>query len=268
MAAPMDGCYLEGEKNKMQLFDVSYFIGCFAKLLPYLPITLMILAISLVFSLLFGLFLAWCKLRKNPVVRGVVNTYTEIIRGTPFVVLLFIIYFGLPKLFLGLWGVDINGWNKMIYIIATLSIFGSARMSEAMRAAYLSVNKGQTEAALSCGLSEAQAFWHIVMPQALLIALPNLGNLILSNLLETAVGFSIGIVDFVGNARLVITRDYGVHNLEVYVRVALVYWVLSMLFAKLFDVLELALKKRQGIGANGKRAPQLNKRRKKVPVRV
>lgn len=81
-------------------------------------------------------------------------------------------------------------------------------------------------------------------------------------------GFSIGIVDFVGNARLVITRDYGVHNLEVYVMVALVYWVMSMLFAKLFDVLELALKRRQGMGANGQRATQMTKRRKKVAVRV
>lgn len=237
----------------MQLFDLTYFLGSFAQLLPYLPITLMILAISLVFSLLFGLFLAWCKLRKNCVVRGVVNTYTEIIRGTPFVVLLFIIYFGLPKLFLEAWSIDINGWNKMIYIIATLSIFGSARMSEAMRAAYLAVDPGQTEAAVSCGLSVNQAFWHIVMPQALLIALPNLGNLILSNLLETAVGFSVGIVDFVGNARLVITRDYGVHSLEVYLVVALVYWVMSMLFAKFFDVLEVSLQRRQGKNAQGER---------------
>lgn len=253
----------------MQLFDLSYFLGCFAKLLPYLPITLMILAVSLVFSLLFGLFLAWCKLRRSRIVRGVVNTYTEIIRGTPFVVLLFIIYFGLPKLFLEVWGIDINGWSKMVYIIATLSIFGSARMSEAMRAAYLAVDKGQTEAALSCGLSGGQAFWHIVMPQALLIALPNLGNLILSNLLETAVGFSIGIVDFVGNARLVITRDYGVHNLEVYLMVALVYWVLSMLFAKLFDVLEIGLKRRQGRSADGSRSATPGGRgRRKVTARV
>lgn len=253
----------------MQLFDFSYFLGCFATLLPYLPITLMILAVSLVFSLLFGLLLAWCKLRKNRIARGAVNVYTEIIRGTPFVVLLFIIYFGLPKLFLQVWGIDINGWNKMIYIIVTLSIFGSARMSEAMRAAYLAVNRSQMEAALSCGLSEGQGFWHIVMPQALLIALPNLGNLILSNLLETAVGFSIGIVDFVGNARLVITRDYGVHNLEVYLMVALVYWVLSMLFAKFFDVLEISLKKRQGLNADGGRSANPGENgRKRVTTRV
>ena len=120
-------------------------------------------------------------MRKNRVIRAIVSTYIEIIRGTPFVVLLFIIYFGLPKLFLNAFGMDINGWNKAFYIIATLAIFGSARMSEAMRSAYLAVPKGQLEAAYSCGLSAGQAFLHVTMPQALLIALPNLGNLILSN---------------------------------------------------------------------------------------
>lgn len=252
----------------MQLFSFQYFISTLPKLLVYLPVTLLILAISLVFSLLFGLLFAWCRMRKNRVVRVIISTYIEIIRGTPFVVLLFIIYFGLPKLFLNAFGIDINGWNKAVYIIATLAIFGSARMSEAMRSAYLAVPKGQLEAAYSCGLSSAQAFLHVTMPQALLIALPNLGNLILSNLLETAVGFSVGIVDFVGNARLVITRGYGVHTMEVYVAVALVYWIMSMLFAKLFDVVEIALKRRQGIAPNNKHSNKTKKLRKKVTSRV
>lgn len=237
----------------MQLFSFEYFISSFGVLLPYLPITLLILIFSLVFSLAFGLFFAWCKLRKNRAVRILVNTYTEIIRGTPFIVLLFIIYFGLPKLFLNIFGLDINGWNKAVYIIATLAIFGSARMSEAMRSAFLAIPKGQSEAAYSCGLSSWQTFYTVTMPQALLIALPNLGNLILSNLLETAVGFSIGIIDFVGNARLVNTREYGLHTLEIYLAVALVYWIMSMLFSKLFDELELALQRRQGIAPERKK---------------
>lgn len=231
----------------MQIFDFEYFLNSFGVCMPYLPVTLGILAVSLFFSLLFGLFFAWCKLRKNPVVRIVVNTYTEIIKGTPFIVLLFIIYFGIPKFMSEVVGVSVDGVSKSVYIIVTLAMFGSARMSEAMRSAYLAVPASQTEAALSVGLSPLQAFFHIAFPQALLIAIPNLGNLILSNLLETAVGFSIGIIDFVGNARLVITRDYGVHNLEIYCLVALVYWLMSLAMAKGFDLLEMWLKKKQGL---------------------
>jgi L-cystine transport system permease protein len=243
----------------MEIFSFRYFFSSFSKLLPYLPVTLLILIVSLVFSLAFGLLFAWCKLQKNRVVRRIVDFYVQIIRGTPFIVLLFIIYFGLPKLFLSLFDLDINGWTKSIYIVVTLVMFGSARMSEAMRSAYLAVPRGQSESAYSCGLSGIQTFFHIIFPQALYIALPNLGNLVLSNLLETAVGFSIGIIDFVGNARLVNTREYGMHTFEIYAAVALVYWVLSMLIAKLFGILEAWLGRRQGIRTYEK-APGRKKR--------
>lgn len=192
----------------MQIFSLKAFLESFPILLPYLPFTLGILGCSLIFSLSFGMFFAWCKLRKNKVVRGLVGFYVQIIQGTPFIVLLFIMYFGIPKLFQYAFGVDIAGWNKAIYMVLTLSMFGSARMSEAMRSAYLAIPKGQMEAAYSCGLSTWQGFIHVMMPQALRIALPNLGNLIVSNLLETAVGFSVGVIDLVGNARNYNTRTY------------------------------------------------------------
>lgn len=231
----------------MEIFSFSRFAEDYVQLIRYLPLTLGILLISVVFSLAFGLFLTWCKFRKNPVVRGIVNVYTQIIRGTPFIVLLFLVYFGLPILFRDAFGLDISGWSRTVYIVMTLSAFGSSRMSEAMRAAYLSVPKNQMEAASSCGLSNAQGFWIVVFPQALLIALPNLCNLVISNLLETSVGFSIGIIDFFGNARLLITRSYGVGALEVYLGVALTYWAISILMMKGTERLERQLRLKQGI---------------------
>jgi L-cystine transport system permease protein len=231
----------------MQIFFPKAFVESFPILLPFLPFTLGILGCSLVFSLSFGMLFAWCKLRKNKVVRGIVNFYVQIIQGTPFIVLLFIMYFGIPKLFSYAFGVDIAGWNKAIYMVLTLSMFGSARMSEAMRSAYLAIPKGQMEAACSCGLSTTQGFFHVILPQALYIALPNLGNLIVSNLLETAVGFSVGVIDLVGNARNYNTRTYGVHILEVYLAIAIIYWLLSLLLAKLVEGGEKALGRRQGI---------------------
>ena len=238
----------------MQIFSLKAFLESFPILLPYLPFTLGILGCSLIFSLSFGMFFAWCKLRKNKVVRGLVGFYVQIIQGTPFIVLLFIMYFGIPKLFQYAFGVDIAGWNKAIYMVLTLSMFGSARMSEAMRSAYLAIPKGQMEAAYSCGLSTWQGFIHVMMPQVLRIALPNLGNLIVSNLLETAVGFSVGVIDLVGNARNYNTRTYGVHILEVYLASAIISWLLSLLLAKLVDSGEKALGRHQGIAPVRKRA--------------
>ena len=243
----------------MEIFSISAFFESLPVLLEYLPFTIGILGLSLIFSLSFGLFFAWCKLRKNKFVRGLVAFYVQIIQGTPFIVLLFITYFGIPKALSYYFGVDITSWNKAFYMVLTLSMFGSARMSEAMRSAYLAIPKGQMEAAHSCGLSTLQGFLHIVMPQALYIALPNLGNLIVSNLLETAVGFSIGVIDLVGNARNYNTRTYNLHVFEVYVALALIYWLMSMILAKLIGEGEKALGRRQGL-----RAFEKKENRKKV----
>ncbi len=246
----------------MKIFSFGAFLESFPVLLEYLPFTVGVLCLSLVFSLSFGLLFAWCKLRKNRIVRGLMSFYVQIIQGTPFIVLLFIMYFGLPKLLRVAFGVDITGVNKAIYMVITLSMFGSARMSEAMRSAYLAIPKGQMEACHSCGLSTFQGFIHVVMPQALYIALPNLGNLITSNLLETSVGFSIGVIDLVGNAQNYNTRTYNVHMFETYLALAIIYWLLSMLLAKLISMAETALGKRQGLRVYAAK----ESKRKKVQV--
>ena len=243
----------------MQLFSFKAFLESFPVLLDFLPFTVFILGLSLVFSLSFGLFFAWCKLRKSKIVRGIIGFYVQIIQGTPFIVLLFIMYFGLPKILRLAFGIDITNVNKAIYMVITLSMFGSARMSEAMRSAYLAIPRGQMEACHSCGLSTLQGFIHVMLPQALLVALPNLGNLIVSNLLETSVGFSIGIIDLVGNAQNYNTRTYSVYQLEVYLALALIYWALSMLLAKGITMGETALGRRQGL-----RQYEKKQRRKKV----
>ncbi|MBR0087680.1 MAG: amino acid ABC transporter permease [Lachnospiraceae bacterium] len=236
----------------MQIFSPEYFFSSFSKLLPFLPLTVLILVIAMLISFPLSIGLAWLALRKSRIVRGIMRVYVQIVRGTPFIVLLFIIYFGLPMLFLKLWGIDMNGWNKAIYIIITMVLFTSCRMSEALRSAYLAVPEGQTEATLSCGLSPFQTLLHVTAPQALLIALPNLANLVCSGLLETATGFSIGIVDFVGNARLINTREYGVHVFEIYLAVALVYWAMAHLISLGFGLLEGHLRRKMGLQEENK----------------
>ncbi len=230
----------------MTYFNSAYFLNCFTKLLPYLPLTVLILLISVAISLPLAMLLAWRQMSGRVFERGLIRVYIQIIRGAPFIVMLFIIYFGLPKLLGALFGVDAGGWTKSVYIILTLVLFQSARMCEAMRSAYLAVPVGQREAGLSCGLSPFQVFCRIMFPQAALIVLPNLGNLLLSSLLETALGFSIGLIDFVGNARLMAAREYGLHTLEIYIAVALTYWLLAVLLARLFSLVEGRLSRHQG----------------------
>jgi L-cystine transport system permease protein len=252
----------------MKLFDLSYFIGCFSALLPYLPLTLKILLAAMAITIPFSMLLAWRSMQGTAPERGLIRLYIQVIRGAPFIVMLFVIYFGVPKLVQALLHTDISGWNKAVYIVITMVLFQSARMSESMRSAYQAVPGGQLEAAYSCGLTGAQGFVHIMLPQAALIVLPNLGNLVLSSLLETAVGFSVGIVDFVGNARMVTSREYGLHTLEIYLAVALVYWGLAVLMAKGFGLLEDWLARRQGSPARRPAKAQRREIRERMSVRV
>ena len=215
-----------------QLFHFDVIAETIPKLIPYFfKVTLTCVLITVVVGSIFGFLFAACKLSKNRVLRGVVYAYTEIIRGTPFLVLLYLLYFALPMLVSG-FGIDLNSIDKLYYLLLTLIIFASCRLSEIMRSAYESINKGQMEAAVSVGLTAFQGMFHIVLPQAFFIALPNIGNLLVGMVLETALGFTIGVYDIMGQAKLINARSYGAYNMEVYLAAALIYWVVSMLIAK------------------------------------
>ena len=229
----------------MKLFDVEYMVSVIPRLIPsFFEVTLLCVATTLVVGSIFGFLLALCKLGKNRVLRGVAYAVTDVIRSMPFIVMLFLLYYGLPKFFPAL-----NALNKVYFLTLGLIIFASCRLSEIMRSAYEAIDKTQMEASLSVGLTPPQALWHVVVPQAFYIALPNLGNLLVGMVLETALGFTIGVYDIMGTARVINANEYGAHNLEIYVAAALIYWVISLLIAGLTSQLEKVAKKdRQGGG--------------------
>lgn len=218
----------------MQWFDWEYMFSSIPKLIPsFFEVTLLCVAVTLVVGAVFGFLLTLCKLSKRKVLRGIAYTITDIIRSMPFLVLLFLLYYALPQFFPSL-----NEINKIYFLELALIIFASCRLSEIMRSAYEAIDKGQMEACLSVGLSVPQALVQVVVPQAFHIALPNLGNLLVGMVLETALGFTIGIYDVMGTAKLINAREYGAHNLEIYLAAALIYWAVSLLIAGLTGQLE------------------------------
>jgi len=230
----------------MQIFTFSEFAKTFPKLLPYVGITLLIVTITMLISFVLAMGLAACKLRKNKVLRVLANGYTEIIQGTPFLVLLFVVFYGVPMIFEE-FGIDLYGWDKAYFLLIALILFSTSRLSETLRSAYESVDRYQMEAAVSIGLSGPQAMWHVIFPQAFYIALPNIGNVVIASLLETSLGFTIGQIDILGQAKLVNARSYGTYTLEVFMATAIVYWVLTMVIARLTKWGEHALGKGMGM---------------------
>jgi L-cystine transport system permease protein len=160
---------------------------------------------------------------------------------------LFIVFYGLPELLLAAFSVNINLYHKAFFVITTFTLFFAATMSEIMRSAYLSVDKGQYEAAVSAGLSPFEAQYRIVLPQAAVVALPNFGNALIALLKEGTLAYTIGLIDVMGQGILVVSRNYGSWALETYIALAAIYWTLTIVVEKTFLVAE----RRLGRGKRG-----------------
>jgi putative glutamine transport system permease protein len=154
--------------------------------------------------------------------------YTEFFRNTPFLVQALALYFGLPKLGLYLqfeiFGLEFN----QSFVIGTLSLalYTGAYVAEAIRAGLLAVPHGQTEAARSLGLSTLQTLWLIVIPQAIRLVIPPLGNLFIALVKNSAVLAAISLADLMFNAGLVNNNTF--RTFEVYFAVIIFYLVLTL----------------------------------------
>lgn len=223
-------------------FDMN-MIGDFVPTLSaYLPVTLYILTLSLFFGFVLGLFLALPRIYNIPIVNQLAKVYISFFRGTPIMVQLFIVFYGIPAL-TGLIGIDTSKMDPFYAAVATYALSNAAAAAEIIRAGVGSVDKGQTEAAYSIGLSGSQAFRRIVLPQALVQAFPNMGNMVISSLKDTSLAFSIGVMDMSGRGQTLITSSN--HSLEVYIALSIVYYAVAVLFEWLFQVAEKRIKKNQ-----------------------
>ena len=207
-----------------------------------LPLTLFMLGLSLLFSLLLGFVIALIRIQKKPVLSKMATIYLSFMRCTPLLVQLFLVYFGLPQLLL-LVHIDINSWSRITFLVIAFSLHTAAPLSEVIRSAYLSIDKGQFEAAYSIGMNYFQSLRRIILPQAFVAALPNVGNATISLLKDTALAFSIGIIDIMGQVRLILGNNYGIGMFEIYVTISLVYWSICIVIEIIVSYLEKHLKK-------------------------
>ena len=225
----------------MVSYDLSYVFKFLPEILYALPLTLWILIVTIVIGSLLGALLAWGQLYGDEVIVSISKGYVFVLRYTPPIVLLFMVFYGLPE-FLEWWlGLDVNGWSRTVFVITAMTLLYAATISEVFKSAYLAVPNGQLEAGLSIGLTEFQTFQRILLPQAFRFALPNISNAILNLLKDTALAYTIGLADIMGAGNLLIGRNLGNYSLETYTAVAVVYWTLALLLALGNQFLENAL---------------------------
>ncbi|MEG3312094.1 amino acid ABC transporter permease [Streptococcus parasuis] len=225
----------------MVSYDLSYVFKFLPEILYALPLTLWILIVTIVIGSLLGALLAWGQLYGDEVIVSISKGYVFVLRCTPPIVLLFMVFYGLPE-FLEWWlGLDVNGWSRTVFVITAMTLLYAATISEVFKSAYLAVPNGQMEAGLSIGLTEFQTFQRILLPQAFRFALPNISNAILNLLKDTALAYTIGLADIMGAGNLLIGRNLGNYSLETYTAVAVVYWSLALLLTLGNQFLENAL---------------------------
>ncbi len=208
---------------------INILLTSFTKILiPGIRVTIPLTLLSFAVSLVLGLLLALVLVARVPVLKTVAFIYIWIFRGTPLIVQLFIIFFGLPGL-----GIMIEAFP------AAVLAFGlnlAAYNAEVFRSAIDAIPTGQMEAAYMVGLSYPQALVRIVLPQAFKIAFPSLFNNLISLLKDTSLASSITVVELFTSAQQIAARTY--EPFALYCEAALIYLVFSTLLTWLQSWLE------------------------------
>ena len=183
---------------------------------------------GMLFGLALGLMLALMRLSSRVVLRRVAGVYVSFIRGTPLLVLLFLIYYGLAQ-----FGLDLNPVPAALLGFA-LNVGGYT--SETLRSAISSVERGQWEAAFSLGMTSTQAMRRVILPQAARVALPPLGNTFISLVKDTSLAATIQVPELFRQAQLITARTYQIFTM--YIAAAFIYWVISSALAFVQNRLE------------------------------
>lgn len=203
-------------------------------LVKYIPVTLFYFIVPTVISLILGTLICIVRTGKKNAAYYAVSLFVSFFRGTPGLVQIYLVFFGLPKLF-SLFGVNINHWNAGIfYVIATTANFSSF-VSEAIRGAYEAIDKDQIEAGYSVGYSRRQCFFRVIVPLTVKIALPNLKNLEIDLLKGTAVAYIIGVVDVMGRASKIISLHRGYGQIWILLAAALLYFIINLAIEYTFN---------------------------------
>ena len=223
-------------------FNSVYITNSIPKLLPFIKVTFMVAGLSVLFGTLLGFVLAVAKIRKGKIAKKIADGYTTALRCTPSIVLLFLVYYGIPAIARD-FGIDLDDVDKIVFIVIAFSLMFAAAMCDVIKTAYESVDKGQFEAAISVGLNDVQAYITIILPQAFVVALPNIGNSLLALIKEGALGYTIGLIDIMGKANLIIAANINAHALEVYIALSIIYWAVSIIIEQIFLKLEKVLSK-------------------------
>ena len=229
--------------SNTNFFNFSFlpkYLPAFVKGFEY---TLLLAVVSVALAVIPALLLAMMRLSKNRFVRGISGAYIAVFRSTPLLVQLSIIYFGLFQ-FINLPRYLLFGFiaiNRFVPGVVALALNSSAYVAEIFRAGILAVDKGQTEAARSLGLSQWQAMKLVVLPQAIKNVLPALANEVVTMVKESSICSTLGMAEIMYDAQTDSGTSY--ITLAPYVFAAIIYFCINYPASKAIEAIERRMRR-------------------------
>lgn len=210
---------------------IQDYIAFFPRILKGVPLALLLTVLGISFGTLIGVFVAIAKLGKNKILKSIASFYVWFFRGTPMMVQLYFLYFGLPAA-----GITLK---PIAAVTIGLSLNIGAYMGEIIRGGIQAIDKGQYEAAYSLGLSQSQIMKRIVIPQAFRVILPSIGNEFITLLKDTSLASAITMTEILKITYQISSSTF--KPLPAYAVAATLYLIMTTLLTYLFNRLERKL---------------------------
>jgi polar amino acid transport system permease protein len=226
-------------------FDPRYVLAHYGFVLAGLPITIFISFVSILIAAVLALFGAVARLSTNSIALGISGFYVSIFRGTPLLVQIFIIYNGLPQIGSALMAKGFSFGHVLILSatasgILALSLNYGAYLTEIFRAGIQSISGGQREAAESIGMSRWQILRRVILPQAVRVIIPDIGNQFIAMQKDSSLVYYMGVWEMTYRANRFARQDS--KFMEMFVTAAIFYWLLTIISSWLEGMLEKRLR--------------------------
>lgn len=221
--------------------NLDFMVESLPQIVASIPVTLLIVALAIPVGWAAGLLIALVRNARVPVLSQLFAVFISFMRSVPIIVVLFVAYYSVPLLIQGYCtsigvSVDLNAVPAVAYAAVAFALDQAAYSSETFRSAILSVERGQTEAAESVGMTGVQAYLRVVLPQAFVTALPNLNGLFVGLVQSTSLAYYVGVYEITATSTLLANASYS--YIEAYLIATLVYEVLSFIFNRIFRAIE------------------------------
>ncbi|AOT69194.1 amino acid ABC transporter permease [Geosporobacter ferrireducens] len=216
--------------------DTAFMLGVSPRIFQYVHVTLSLTFISSLIALCIGTTLALIATYRIKLLYPLSRVYISFFRGTPLLVQLFLLYYGIPQII-----PQFSRMNAYTAAFLGLSLHSAAYMAESIRGAIKSVDKGQMEACLSLSMTPWQGMKRVVLPQAARVAIPSLGNSLIDLVKSSSLAFTLGVSEMLAQAKMSAAATY--KFFESYLVVVMVYWLITICIGYFLEKLEMRLNK-------------------------